>query len=102
VRTEIRVRERRLLTLEDAVREMTSFPARRSRLGRRGIIAPGYAADLVVFDPETVSDRATYEEPKRPPEGIHLVLVGGEKTFEDGAYLGARNGAVLRQGGGYL
>ena len=94
------VRERRLLTLEDAVRKMTSFPARRFRLGRRGVVAPGHAADLVVFDPETVSDRATYEEPKRPPEGIRLVLVGGEKTFEEGAHLGARNGAVLRRGEG--
>ena len=94
------MRERRLLTLEDAVREMTSFPARRFRLGRRGVVAPGHAADPVVFDPETVSDRATYEEPKRPPEGIRLVLVGGEKTFEEGAHLGARNGAVLRRGAG--
>jgi N-acyl-D-amino-acid deacylase len=94
------VRERRLLTLEGAVRKVTSFPARRFRLGMRGMVVPGYAADLVVFDPATVSDRATYEEPKRPPEGIHLVLVGGEKTFGDGAHLGARNGVVLRRGDG--
>ena len=94
------VRERRLLTLEEAVRKITSFPARRFRLGRRGIVAHGYAADLIVFDPETVSDRATYEEPKRPPEGIRLVLVAGEKTFEEGTHLGARKGAVLRRGEG--
>ena len=94
------VRERRMLTLEQAVRKMTSFPARRFRLGRRGLVAPGYAADLVVFDPATVSDRATYENPKRPPEGIHLVLVGGKKTFGDGAHLGARDGIVLQRGGG--
>jgi N-acyl-D-amino-acid deacylase len=94
------VRERRLLSLEEAVRKMTSFPARRFRLGRRGVIFPGHAADLVVFDPETVADRATYEDPKRPPEGVDLVVVGGEKTFEAGTHLGARNGAVLRRGGG--
>ena len=82
------------------MRKITSFPARRVRLGMRGMVVPGYAADLVVFDPATVSDRATYEEPKRPPEGIHLVLVGGKKTFGDGAHLGARNGAVLRRGDG--
>jgi N-acyl-D-amino-acid deacylase len=94
------VRERGLLTLEQAVRKMASFPARRFRLGRRGIVAPGYAADLVVFDPATITDRATYDDPKRPPEGIHLVLVGGKKTFEDGAHLGVRNGAVLQRGDG--
>jgi N-acyl-D-amino-acid deacylase len=58
------VREKQLLTIEEAVRKMTSFPARRFKLGKRGLIAPGYAADLVVFDPEKVLDMATYEDPK--------------------------------------
>jgi N-acyl-D-amino-acid deacylase len=58
------VREKQLLTLEEAVRKMTSFPARRFKLGKRGLIAPGCAADLVVFDPEKVLDKATYEDPK--------------------------------------
>ena len=89
------VREDGLLTLEQAVRKMTSFPARRFRLGKRGLVAPGYAADLVVFDPETISDPATYEDPKRFPEGIDLVLVGGEKTVEEGVHLGARNGTTI-------
>lgn len=94
------VRRNGLLTLEEAVRKMTSFPARRFRLGRRGLVVPGYAADLVVFDPETVADRATYEDPKQPPEGVDLVLVGGEKTLEDGRHLGTRNGLVLERSGG--
>ena len=94
------VRERGLLTLEETVRKMTSFPARRFRLGKRGIVAPGHAADLVVFDPENVADKATYEDPKRLPVGIDLVLVGGQKTVEVGAHLGARNGRFLERSGG--
>ena len=89
------VREKKLLTLEEAVRKMTSFPARRFRLGRRGLISPGYAADLVVFDPETISDRATYEDPKRFPEGISHVLVNGEVTIELGLHTGTRAGTTI-------
>jgi N-acyl-D-amino-acid deacylase len=91
------VRKDGLLTLEQAVRKMTSFPARRFRLGKRGLVALGYAADLVVFDPETISDLATYDDPKRFPEGIDLVLVGGEKTVEEGVHLGARNGTLIER-----
>ena len=94
------VREDGLLTLEEAIRKMTSFPARRFRLGTRGIVAPGYAADLAVFDPETIADQATYEAPKRFPEGIDLVMVGGRKTMDGGAHLGTRNGTVLGRSGG--
>src|SRR5919202_5023450 len=71
------VREKKLLTLEEAVRKMTSFPARRFKLGKRGILAPGYVADLIVFDPDEISDAATYDDPKRFPEGISHVLVDG-------------------------
>lgn len=89
------VREKKLLTLEEAVRKMTSFPARRFRLGGRGLISPGYAADLVVFDPQTISDRATYEDPKRFPEGISRVLVNGEETIEMGLHRGTRAGTTI-------
>ena len=89
------VREDGTLTLEQAVRKMTSFPARRFRLGKRGIVAPGQAADLVVFDPETVSDRATYDDPKLFPEGIDLVFVGGVRTIEGGVHSGARTGRAI-------
>jgi N-acyl-D-amino-acid deacylase len=89
------VREDGTLTLEQAVRKMTSFPARRFRLGKRGILAPGHAADLIVFDPDTISDRATYEHPKRFPTGIDLVLVGGVRTVEGGVHSGARAGQAI-------
>ncbi len=76
---------------------MTSFPARRFRLGKRGFVAPGYAADLVVFDPETISDRATYDNPKRFPEGISYVLVNGEIVVESGDHRGVRAGRVIER-----
>ncbi|MCA1730260.1 MAG: D-aminoacylase [Actinobacteria bacterium] len=91
------VREDRVLTLEEAIRKMTSFPARRFRLGMRGLVAPGYAADLVVFDPETISDRATYNDPKRFPEGISCVLVNGEIVVESGVHRGVRAGRAIER-----
>jgi N-acyl-D-amino-acid deacylase len=91
------VREDRVLTLEEAIRKMTSFPARRFRLGKRGLVAPGYAADLVVFDPETISDRATYGDPKRFPEGISYVLVNGETVVESGDHRGVRAGRAIER-----
>jgi len=89
------VREKKLLSLEEAVRKMTSFPARRFNLGKRGLIAPGYAADLVVFDPQTILDTATYEDPKHFPEGISHVLVNGTKAIECGTLLTAAKGIVI-------
>ena len=84
-----------MLTLEEAVRKMTSFPARRFELGKRGLIAPGYAADLVVFDPETILDTSTYEDPKHFPEGISHVLVNGTKAVESGILLETGEGKVI-------
>jgi N-acyl-D-amino-acid deacylase len=89
------VREKQLLTLEEAVRKMTSFPARRFKLGKRGLITPGYAADLVVFDPEKIIDKATYEDPKHFPEGISHVLINGAKAVEAGTLLRAGEGTVI-------
>ena len=89
------VREKKLLTLEEAVRKMTSFPASRFKLGKRGLITPGYAADLVVFDPEAILDTATYEDPKHFPEGISHVLVNGAKAIESGARLETGEGKVI-------
>ncbi len=93
------VRQRHLLTLEEAVRKMTSLPASRMKLSDRGRIAPSFKADLVVFDPETVIDRSTFEEPRRLSEGISLVLVNGEAVWSDGKTTGARPGRVLRGSG---
>jgi N-acyl-D-amino-acid deacylase len=90
------VRERGLLGLEEAVRKMTSLPAEQFDFADRGRIAPGFAADLVVFDPKTVADRATFEQPHQYPAGIPFVLVNGVFVVRDGRHTGARPGVVLR------
>jgi N-acyl-D-amino-acid deacylase len=96
-----------ILTLEDAVRKMTSLPASRLGLTDRGAIAPGNAADLVVFDLPRVRDRATNlfphdpitdNYPHRPPEGIDWVLVNGRVAVAEGEPTGAVAGHVLRHG----
>lgn len=90
------VRELGILTLEQAIRRFTSLPAQRLRLPDRGLLRPGMAADLVVLDPDAVRDTATYEEPKRLPEGIPYVLVNGVPVVDDGAHTGATPGRGLR------
>ncbi len=93
------VRERpAVMTLEEAVYKSTGFPARRLGLKDRGLVKEGLAADLVVFDPATVIDRATFEEPHQYPLGIPYVLVAGAPVVWDGRHTGARPGRVLRRG----
>ena len=75
---------------------MTSLPARTFRIQKRGLVKQGYFADLTLFDPETVSDRATFKEPKHPPVGILHVIVNGIPVISEGRYTGARPGHVLR------
>ncbi len=87
-----------VLTLEDAVWKMTGFPAQRLGLCDRGVIAEGNAADMVVFNPETVIDIATFEDPHQYPEGIPHVLVAGVPIVLDGRHTGERPGRVLRRG----
>jgi N-acyl-D-aspartate/D-glutamate deacylase len=90
------VRDEGVLTLEEAVRKMTSWPATRMRLERRGVIREGAWADITIFDLARVQDRATYDEPFLFPEGIELVLVNGVVVIEDGGtHTGARPGHVL-------
>lgn len=89
------VRERGILSLEEAVRRMTSLAADHMGFPDRGRIAPGMVADLVLFDPETVSDRATPEAPHELSVGIHRVLVGGETVFANGVVTDARPGVFL-------
>jgi dihydroorotase/N-acyl-D-amino-acid deacylase len=86
-----------LFPLEEAVRKMTSLSARRMRLADRGIVRPGMAADLVVFDPEKVIDRATFADPSRYPEGIDLVIVNGKVVLDEGKLMPERPGRVLRR-----
>ncbi len=90
-------RELGLFPLEEAVRKMTGLPARRFALKDRGRLAAGAFADIVVFDPERIADRATFEEPATPAAGIALVLVNGQAIWRDGTATGARPGRVLRR-----
>lgn len=92
------VRERGVLTLEDAVRKMTSLPAARIGLRDRGALREGWFADVVVFDPATVEDRATFEDPHQYPVGIPWVIVNGRIAVEDGVFRDVRSGRVLRRG----
>jgi N-acyl-D-amino-acid deacylase len=89
------VRELHWLTLPEAVRKMTSLPAKRLRLSDRGMIRPGAKADLVLFDPATVADRSTFAKPKELSVGIGMVWVNGETVWADGKTAGARPGRVL-------
>ncbi len=93
------VMERKILTLEEAIRKMTSLPASRLGLARRGAIREGAYADLVVFDPVRVRDRSTCSEPRVYPDGIEQVIVNGRLAVRDGRPTGARAGRVLRRGG---
>ncbi len=90
------VRERKLLTLEEAVRRMTSLPARVFGLLDRGAVREGAWADLVLFDPVAVEDTATYQDPAREPRGVELVVVNGCVAYERGAHTGVGAGRMLR------
>ena len=94
------VREQPRLTLEDAIRKFSSLPAQRMRLGERGVLKVGMWADVVVFDPDSVRDRATFASPNQLSEGMRWVLVNGIPVIADGKATGALPGQVIR-GPGY-
>lgn len=89
------VRELKVITLEDAVRKMTSQPATAFRMADRGTIRVGAFADLVIFDPDAVIDQSTFDQPHQYPLGIETVIVNGTVVFEDGKMTGARPGEVI-------
>ena len=91
------VREKGVLTLEEAIRKMTSLPAEKLRLKTKGLLAPNYDADVTIFDPETTIDTATYEEPRQHPTGIEWVIVNGQVVVEKGRHTGARPGRTVRE-----
>ncbi|MFF2274475.1 amidohydrolase family protein [Agromyces sp. NPDC058126] len=94
------VREQGVLSWEEAIRKITGLPATMLGMVDRGFIAPGMAADLTVFDPERIIDRATFPEPKQYSEGVELVFVNGELALEDGEPTGAAAGEALRRSPG--
>jgi N-acyl-D-amino-acid deacylase len=89
------VRELKILSLEEAVRKMSAFPAQRLGLADRGVLREGLKADIAVFNPDTVRDLATFERPHQYSEGVSLVLVNGQVVFENGAVTTARPGRIL-------
>lgn len=91
------VREERLLGIEQAVKKMTYLPASRFRLDDRGLLRKGKAADIVIFDPLLIQDRATYDDPQKYPIGIHYVIVNGKLVIERGEHTGSRPGKILRR-----
>jgi N-acyl-D-amino-acid deacylase len=91
------VREEKVLSLPQAIRRMTSFPARRLGLQDRGLLREGMVADITIFDPDTIIDKGTYTEPNQYPIGISHVLVAGRIAVENGKLTDARAGRVLRR-----
>jgi len=94
------VRDRNILSLEEAIRKMTSLPAQILSINKRGLLREGYYADITIFDPETIIDKATFEDPHQYAIGINTVLVNGVIVVENGLHNGNRPGRVLR-GPGY-
>ena len=90
------VRQLKLITLEDAIRKMTSLPAQTFNLRDRGLIKEGFAADLVIFDEKTIADKATFDNPHQFPVGISSVFVNGHQAFADGQMSKKRYGMALR------
>ncbi len=85
------------MTLEQGIRKLTSFPACKIGLKDRGVIMEGLAADLCVFDPKTVANNATYEDPHRYPTGVHYVIVNGVLVIEKGKHINKYPGKILRK-----
>ncbi len=90
------VRDEHLLPLEQAIRKITSLPAQRERLHDRGLLKEGYFADITIFDPATIIDKATYENPTQLSQGVKYVFVNGQLEYDDGRLTGAKAGRVLR------
>jgi N-acyl-D-amino-acid deacylase len=90
------VREEKLIPLTEAIRRLTSLPATNLHLDRRGLLKPGYFADVVVFDPSTIADHATYENPHQYATGVRDVLVNGVPVLRNGEHTGKLPGRALR------
>jgi N-acyl-D-amino-acid deacylase len=89
------VREKKIISLEDAIRRMTSLPAQKFNFTDRGLLKPGMKADVLVFDAETIRDVSTFEKPHAYSQGMEYVLVNGKITVAAGKHTGLRNGKIL-------
>jgi N-acyl-D-amino-acid deacylase len=94
------VRDEKVIPLEEAIRRLTAWPAEVLKIQRRGALKPGYFADVVVFDPATIRDHATFEKPHQYSTGVQHVWVNGMQVLRDGEHTGAKPGRVVR-GSGY-
>lgn len=90
------VREEKVIPLEEAIHKLSGLPAKHLKLKNRGLLKPGYAADIVIFDPNTISDHATFEQPHQYSTGVHHVFVNGVQVLQDGVHTGATPGQVVR------
>lgn len=90
------VRDERVIPLAEAIRRLTTLPAENLRIRRRGAVRPGYFADVVVFDPDSIRDHATFEQPHQYAAGVRHVFVNGAQVLRDGEHTGARPGRVVR------
>ncbi|MEN8249967.1 MAG: amidohydrolase family protein, partial [Bacteroidota bacterium] len=93
-------RDEKIITLEEAIRKLTSLPAKNLKLKKRGSLVPGYYADVVIFNPETVTDHATFEKPHQYATGVSNVWVNGIRVLKDGEHTGANAGRFVK-GPGY-
>ena len=94
------VREEKLMPLEEAIRKLTSLPAGNMKIQKRGVLKNGYFADIVVFDPQKITDHATYDNPHQYSTGVSEVFVNGRQVIKDGEHTGIYAGRVIR-GPGY-
>jgi N-acyl-D-amino-acid deacylase len=90
------VRDEKLIPLEAAVHRLTSLPAENLKLDHRGALKPGYFADVVIFDPATIQDHATFSKPHQYSTGMRDVFVNGVQVLKDGEHTGAKPGMVVR------
>jgi N-acyl-D-amino-acid deacylase len=93
------VREQRLLSLEEAVRKMTSFPAQKFGLWKKGVVRQGMDADLVIFNPDTIAERSSFQDPHQYPAGLPYVILNGQVVVDQGRYTGTLAGTVVRKQG---
>ena len=90
------VREEHIIPLEEAIRRLTSLPARNLKLERRGLLKEGYFADVVIFDPDIIQDHATYDNPHQYSTGMIHVFINGKQVLKNGEHTGAKPGRIVR------